>query len=91
MADHPDRPRFTYDVTAVSPDGQHVPLTAGSDISAASEIARARSRDAHWAEMQVRETSTGDLTARYRDGEIVREVVTDCTCGYLDALAGAGT
>jgi hypothetical protein len=66
--DLPGRKTFTYDVTAVSEDGQYVPLAADAGISAAYEIAQARSQDAHWSEVQVKDSGTGELIAAYRAG-----------------------
>jgi hypothetical protein len=79
MADHPDRPQFTYDVIAISHGGDQVPLTAGSNITSASEIARARSGDKNWAAMQVRESGTAEITATYIYGE--QESICG-VCGY---------
>jgi hypothetical protein len=58
----------TYDVTAVSHDGQHVPLTAGTTYSMAHEIARPRSMDEAWAMVQVRLSATGEIVAVYVGG-----------------------
>ena len=59
---------ITYDVTAVSHDGQRVPLTAGTDYSTAHDIARPRSMDEAWAAVQVKVASTGEVIATYVDG-----------------------
>jgi hypothetical protein len=59
---------FTYDVTAISPDGERVPLTALTPHASATAIAKARSRDAHWNTVEVRESNTGNLVFTYADG-----------------------
>jgi hypothetical protein len=71
IIDHSKREQapVTFDVTAVSPDGQYVPLTAGTVIWTACEIAKARSRDAAWAAVQVRESRTGRIVATEVNGE----------------------
>jgi hypothetical protein len=58
----------TYDVTAVSHDGQHVPLTAGTSYSTAIEIARPCSMDGTWAMVQVRDSNTREVVAVYVGG-----------------------
>ena len=58
----------TYDVVAVAHDGQHVPLTAGTNYSMAQGIARPRSMDEHWNRVQVRVAATGEVIAVYADG-----------------------
>jgi hypothetical protein len=58
----------TYDVTAVSHDGQRVPLTASTSYSMAHEIARPRSMDESWRSVEIRESDTGDVIAVYIAG-----------------------
>jgi hypothetical protein len=63
-------PARTYDVTAISGDGQHVPLTAGTGYSMAHDIARPRSTDGTWAKVEIRVAETGELIAAYAAGVI---------------------
>ena len=71
IIDHSNRELapVTYDVTAVSNDGQRVPLIAGAVIYSATAIAQNRSRDAAWSAVEVREAGTGQVVATYADGE----------------------
>jgi hypothetical protein len=64
---------FTYDVTAVSHDGQRVPLAALASYSTAHAIAQNRSRDDAWATVEMREAETGSIVAVYADGDVVTE------------------
>jgi hypothetical protein len=57
-----------YDVTAISHDDERVPLTAGTTYTSASEIARPRSRDAHWSAVEIRYSDTGALVEFYVNG-----------------------
>jgi hypothetical protein len=61
--------RITYDVTAISHDGQYVPLAAGTNYSAAHEIARPRSMDEQWREVVVKVAATGEVVATFANGE----------------------
>jgi hypothetical protein len=61
---------MTYDVTAVSHDGHHIALTAGTTYSTAHDIARPRSADTAWKSVQVREAGTGKVIATYAGGVI---------------------
>lgn len=56
-----------YDVTAVSHDGQRVPLTC-TNYSMAHEIARPRSMDETWSAVEIREPGTGNVIATYVNG-----------------------
>lgn len=58
----------TYDVTAVSHDGQYVPLIASADYSAAHEVACPRSADEEWARVEIREAQTRRVIFTYVDG-----------------------
>jgi len=60
----------TYDVTAVSHDDRRVPLTSGTVIYVACDIAKARSRDDRWSAVQVRESPSGHIAATYANGEL---------------------
>ena len=61
----------TYGVTAVSWNDERVPLTAGTNYSMAHEIAQPRSNDDDWYEIEIRESETGKVIAKYADGVIV--------------------
>jgi len=65
---HPES-ATTYDVTAVSEDRQYVPLTASASYSAAVAIAQARSQDAHWSALLVKDARSGLIVATYVDGK----------------------
>jgi hypothetical protein len=58
----------TYDVTAVSCDGQYVPLAGNTNFSTAHEIARPRSMDEAWSKVEIRESDTRSVIATYVDG-----------------------
>ena len=65
---------FTYDVTAVSHDGNRVPLTAGTNYSMAHAIARPRSADAAWFAVEILEADTGRICGTYSDGRPIAPV-----------------
>ena len=62
---------MTYDVVMVAPGGRRAPLTVGTRHIAATEIAQARSRDAHWDRGEVRETASGRLVSAWENGKRV--------------------
>lgn len=66
---------FTYDVTAVSHDGQRVPLAGGTSYSMAHDIARRRSADAAWSAVEIREAETGRICGTYAGGRPVPSAV----------------
>jgi hypothetical protein len=59
---------LTYDVTAVTHDGQHVPLIARASYTEAHATARTRSMDKQWSQVQIRLPATGELAAVYVGG-----------------------
>jgi hypothetical protein len=74
-----------YDVVALAYSAETV-LTSGSSITAAGEIAAARSLDKGWSELHVRESGTGAMVAVYRAGVTVARAAD----GHGKACADCG-
>lgn len=56
-------------MTAVSHDGQYIPLAAGANYSDAQQVARSHSMNEAWREVQVKVSDTREIVATFANGE----------------------